>query len=142
MVDSIKEQYPDQFYMVVDGDAPEPRPCIGWCEPWTMRDKTKIPDRRHLVPVSMVLWNERLKDTNAFEEYKGKVRRRSVEELSLPVADRAKALLLSAQDYVMREYLAIGDVPPTEWIDYQKALRAIVSGENTSATDIPQAPTS
>ncbi|MFS8367759.1 hypothetical protein ACJRO0_09740 [Acetobacter oryzifermentans] len=142
MADDIKEKYPDRFYMVVDGDAPEPRPCKGWCEPWIMGDVTQIPDKRHLIPVSVALWNERLKDTNAFEEYEGKVRRRSVEEFSPSLSDRAKVILLDAQDYVMREYLAIGEEPPAQWINYQKALRAIVSGENASATDIPQAPTS
>lgn len=140
MADDIKEKYPDQFYMVVDGDAPEPRPCKGWCEPWIMGDKTQIPDKRHLVPVSIALWNERLRDTNAFEECGGKVRRRSVSKLSLPLADRAKARLLEAQDYVMREYLAIGETPPASWIDYQKDLRVIISGENAQAIDLPQAP--
>lgn len=140
MADDIKEQYPDQFYMVVDGDAPEPRPCRGWCEPWIMGDRTQIPDRRHLVPVSIALWGERLKDTNAFEEYDGKVRKKSEEAIEFPLADRAKAVLLGAQDYVMREYLAIGEEPPAQWIDYQKALRSIVSGENADATDLPPEP--
>ncbi|KDE20645.1 hypothetical protein AZ09_04145 [Acetobacter aceti 1023] len=140
MSDQIKKQYSHPFYAIVDADVPEPRPCIGWCEPGMMSSHDHLPEDRHLVPVTAEQWEKRLLNTNGFEVRNGQVVERAAVDLEISLVARAEIALRIAQDHVMREYLSIGEVPPAEWVQYQKTLRAIIAGTDTVATELPQVP--
>ena len=60
----------------------------------------------------------------------------------IALATQAATALVAARTYVLNNYYLLAETPPDSWVTYQKALRAIASGTDTTSTALPTEPTS
>ena len=60
--------------------------------------------------------------------------------LAPTLRQQATAALSDAQAATWNNYGSLGQSVPASWISYQQALRAIVSGSDTTSTVLPLAP--
>ena len=60
----------------------------------------------------------------------------------IPLPIQAQAALNSARTQVYNNYASLNEPTPQPWVDYMKALIAIVNGTDTASTKLPAAPSS
>lgn len=56
------------------------------------------------------------------------------------LAQQAGAALALARAHVNNNYLFLAETPPADWVAYQKALIAIMTGKDTTSTKLPEKP--
>ena len=60
----------------------------------------------------------------------------------IPLTVQAQAALNSARTQVYNNYASLNEPTPQPWVDYMKALIAIVNGTDKTSTKLPAAPSS
>ncbi|WP_086644314.1 hypothetical protein [Acetobacter sp. DsW_063] len=137
---NVRTVYPDRFYASHDLSAAQPAPVTGWWDAWVMSDPGVMPPVADLVPLTADQWNDRL--SGGWGVQGGALVAMTEEQLAdaVPLAIRAGFALTAAQNVVWAEYGSLGDAVPGEWISYQKAVKAIVDGTDTTSTILPAAP--
>ncbi|MBO1359525.1 hypothetical protein J2D73_06900 [Acetobacter sacchari] len=132
--------YPNRSYASCDMSAAQPAPVTGWWAAWGMSDPAVAPPVADLVPLTADQWDGRL--TGGWGVQGGALVAMTEEQLAdaVPLAVRAGFALTAAQYVVWAEYGSLGDAAPGAWISYQKALKAIVDGTDTTSTILPTAP--
>ncbi|MFT8644546.1 tail fiber assembly protein [Gluconacetobacter sp.] len=60
--------------------------------------------------------------------------------VAIPLVRLAQQALASARATLWADYGSLGAAVPAEWVTYQRALLAIVSGTDTTSTALPSAP--
>ena len=135
----IKILYPSRYYASYDTTASQPTSVTGWYDVWDMSDTSKVPAAADMIAVTEEQWN----DASFHTGYGKGVKDGQIIDYVPPVPLTVKAndALSNARTFVQNNFILLGETPSQEWIDYQKALMAIVNGTDTTATSLPAEPT-
>lgn len=135
--------YPARYYASYDTTATQPTIVTGWFDTQEMSSLANVPDASNMIPVTADQWNDptfRLPIGKGVS--KGKVLDYTAPAYVPPLTDQAQSALADARTYVQNNFIYLGETPTQDWIDYQKALIAIVNGTDTKSKALPVSPSS
>ncbi|GBQ09518.1 hypothetical protein [Acetobacter cerevisiae] len=114
----------------------------GWYDTWTLTSVTNVPAASALIAVSRQDWA----DTTAFRlptgrgVEAGKIVDYTPPAPPVPLTTQATSALTAAASSTWANYGAMGVAVPQTWIAYQKALKVIADGTDTTSTALPAEP--
>ena len=134
--------YPARYYAGYDTAAAQPTSVTGWYDTWTLTSVASVPAAGTLIAVSRQDWA----DTTAFRlptgrgVQDGKIIDYTPPAPPVPLATQATNALAAAASATWANYGAMGVAVPQTWIAYQKALKAIADGTDTTSATLPAEP--
>ncbi|GBR14153.1 hypothetical protein [Gluconobacter frateurii] len=133
----IKTAYPNRYYASYDTTATQPTTVTGWYDVWDMSDTSNVPAVSDMIPVTAEQWN----DVSFHIGYGKGVKDGQIIDYvpPVPLTVQASYALDAARTFVQNDFILLGETPSQEWIDYQKALIAVVNGTSTTLPTAPQA---
>ncbi|WP_144880545.1 hypothetical protein [Gluconacetobacter diazotrophicus] len=137
------KSYPDRYYASYDTTATQPTIITGWYDTWDMSTVSNVPDVSKLIVVDETDWN----NTTSFRLSMGKgVQDGKIIDYTLPVAPvPLTTQAQTAMTWVNQQaslVTAMGETFSDTGKAYVKALQAIISGTDTTSTELPEKPTS
>lgn len=134
--------YPARYYAAYDTAVAQPTIVTGWCDTWGMSSVTSVPAASALIAVSRQDWA----DTKKFRlsvgrgVQAGKIIDYTPPAPPVPLDEQATSALKAAASATWANYGAMGVAVPQAWIAYQKALKGIADGTDTTSTTLPAEP--
>ena len=130
-------------FAAFDPSAPQPAPVVGWYDTDKHAYKNLPPDG-HLLELSDEQWAARLTtpfiDKGMLVAAPAETEEQKKAAALKTLQSQARRALADSADVVL-EKLEAGEPAPKPWIEYRAALRAIITGANSGATQLPAAPT-
>ncbi|MBF0892758.1 hypothetical protein HKD28_15305 [Gluconobacter sp. LMG 1744] len=133
--------YPARYYVSYDTTAAQPTIVTGWYDTHDMT-LANVPDASQMIVVTEKQWNDPTFHCALKKGVKnGKIVDYTAPAYVPPLTDQAQSALADARTYVQNNFIYLGETPTQDWIDYQKALIAIVNGTDTKSKALPTEPT-
>ena len=135
--------FPDRYYAAYSQDSSQPTSVTGWFDVWALSDASQAPNAADMIPVSASDWG----DTDKFRlpvgrgVLNGAIIDYTPPAPSVPIIDQAKSAMAWIQQQASLAG-AMGQTFTTDMKAYVSAIQGIISGADTSATTLPEQPTS
>lgn len=136
----IRNDYPKRYYASYNTTASQPTPVTGWFDTWDMSSVDNVPSADDMIPVTESQWND-----TTFRKPNGKGVKDGVivdytpPATPIPLTTQAQ----SAMSWVNEQASlasAMGETFTDDMKAYVKALRDIISGSDTTSTELPKQP--
>lgn len=134
--------YPDRYYAAYDTTAVQPTIVTGWYDTWGMTSVANVPPVSRLIAVSAENWD----DVSGFRLSFGRgVQNGVIIDYTPPappvrLKTQARNALVAAASTTWANFGSMGLAVPQAWVDYQTGLKAIVTGTDTTSTELPAEP--
>lgn len=134
----VQQAYPDRYYAQYDPKATQPAPVLGWYNMWEFSDLDGLPPLSQLLPLSETFWAEHIASAQTSRAVQdGKIV--TYTPPPPPLKERAQTAMQTVQQQASMAS-AMGETFGPQMQAYVKQLRAIISGSDTTSTELPQAP--
>lgn len=137
---TVKDTHPHRFYASYDITAPQPTAVTGWHDVWAMRAPHNVLAAKNMIPVTKEQWYD-----HSFHKHTGKGVLNGViidyEAPRSPVTYfEALHILTQVREYVLHNYVMMNTPTPDAWVEYMRALAAVVAEGKTTTTALPAEP--
>lgn len=130
--------YPDRYYVLYDVKAQQPTIVLGWRDTWGDGGFTGLPAASDMLPVEKVDWLNPLFRTPTGKGVEGQ---KVIDYVPpVPLSTQAEIALAGVSSKTWATFGSLGLSVSQAWVDYQKALKAIVDGTDTTSQTLPTAP--
>ncbi|MBS1017255.1 hypothetical protein KBX73_15025 [Acetobacter persici] len=133
-----RKEYPDRYYASYDKTN---YVVTGWYDTWEMSSVTNVPSAGDMVVVTPAQWN----DTTSFRlpTGKGVIGSKIVDytppATPIPLTTQAETAMTWVQDQATMAS-AMGETFTADMKAYVATLRAIISGDDSTSTELPERP--
>lgn len=133
--------YPDRYYAAYDTTAVQPTIVTGWYDTWGMTSVANVPPVSRLIAVSAADWdNSDFRVPIGRGVQSGAIIAYTPPAPPVPLKTQARNALVTAASTTWANFGSMGLAVPQAWVDYQTALKAIVTGTDTTSTELPAEP--
>ncbi|GBQ08738.1 hypothetical protein [Saccharibacter floricola] len=139
--DNVLKAYPQRFYASYDTEAPQPTIVRGWYDTWSLASLSHVPPASDMIAITANDWEDethfRLPTGRGIQD--GKIVDYTPPSPAISLTTQAKNVMQAVQQQASM-VSAMGETFGPKMRDYVQALRAIISGSDTTSTALPTAP--